>query len=166
MSQGFTVRRLTPADADGFLDIRMEALQRAPEAFLITAREEAKRTRDETVEGLGRVVIFGAFAGDEIVGMAGFRRLAEEKVRHKGVVWGTYVRPGQRGKGIAVALMQAVIAHARSEVEILGLSVVTTNESARRLYERCGFVAYGTEPRSMKQGDVYYDEINMTLRLD
>jgi RimJ/RimL family protein N-acetyltransferase len=48
---------------------------------------------------------------------------------------------------------------------MLGLSVVTTNASARRLYESLGFVAYGTEIRAMKLGETYYDEIHMALRL-
>jgi ribosomal protein S18 acetylase RimI-like enzyme len=161
----FMVRRLSPDDVDGYLAIRREAPERSPEAFLATAQEEAARSREQVVEGLGRVVIFGAVAGNEIVGMVGFRRFDMEKARHKGVVWGTYVRPAHRGKGVARALMEAVIAHARGEVEMLGLSVVTTNASARRLYESLGFVAYGTEIRAMKLGETYYDEIHMALRL-
>jgi ribosomal protein S18 acetylase RimI-like enzyme len=165
MTQAFAVRRLGPGDVDGFLAVRREALELSPEAFLATAREEAARSREQVVEGLRRVVIYGAVAGDEIIGMVGFRRFDMEKARHKGAVWGTYVRPAHRSKGVARALMEAVIAHARGEVEMLGLSVIPENASARRLYERFGFAAYGTEPRAMKQGDAYFDEIHMALML-
>ena len=165
MKQGFTVRRLGAEDVDAFRVIRMEALERSPEAFLITAREQAARSREQDGAGLRNGAVFGAFADGTIVGTAGFHRFTEDKARHKGVLWGLYVREDLRSRGIAAALVQAAIAQARGEVELLGLSVIPENASARRLYERFGFVAYGTEPRAMKQGDAYYDEIHMALRL-
>jgi ribosomal protein S18 acetylase RimI-like enzyme len=165
MSQGFTVRRLGAEDVDAFRVVRMEALERSPEAFLTTPREQALRSREQDLAGLRDGAVFGAIAGETIVGTAGFHRYTQDKARHKGVVWGLYVRQDFRGRGVAAALLQAVIAHARGEVEILGLSVIPQNDSARRLYERFGFVAYGTEPRAMKQGETYFDEIHMALRL-
>ena len=46
------------------------------------------------------------------------------------------------------------------------LSVVTENESARRLYEALGFTIYGTEPRSLFVDGRYLDEHMMVLRFD
>jgi len=45
-------------------------------------------------------------------------------------------------------------------------NVVTSNDRARRLYERHGFSVYGTEPRALKVGDRFYDEHLMICRLD
>ena len=94
----------------------------------------------------------------------GFARL-QGKESHKGLLWGMYVRDAARGSGAADALVGAVIGHARTEVESLLLAVGVHNEPAQRLYRRHGFVEYGREPRALKVGDVYYDEIMMRLEL-
>ena len=52
--------------------------------------------------------------------------------------------PGRR-------LVEAVIDRARQQVELIQLAVVSANESARRLYDRLGFVQYGVEKKSLKQ---------------
>jgi len=62
-------------------------------------------------------------------------------------------------------LVETVIDFARQHVEILQLNVVSDNEPARRLYARLGFVEYGLEKDSLKQGGTYYDEILMALDL-
>jgi RimJ/RimL family protein N-acetyltransferase len=46
-------------------------------------------------------------------------------------------------------------------VELLQLAVVSDNEPARRLYARLGFVEYGIEKKSLKQGGRYTDEVLM-----
>ena len=54
------------------------------------------------------------------------------------------VDPGQRGKGIALMLMEQAIAVAREkESELLSLEVRASNISAIKLYEKCGFVRTG-----------------------
>ena len=53
--------------------------------------------------------------------------------------------PSARGRGVASALLEAAITFAGDAPVFL--SVTETNETARRLYERRGFVATGlTEP--------------------
>jgi RimJ/RimL family protein N-acetyltransferase len=47
----------------------------------------------------------------------------------------------------------------------LGASIAD-NGSARRCYERCGFVPYGIEPLATCVEGKYYDEVLMSLRLD
>ena len=43
--------------------------------------------------------------------------------------------------------------------------VVTTNEAARSLYRSMGFEVYGTVQKAFKEGDQYWDEELMVLRL-
>ena len=57
----------------------------------------------------------------------------------------------------------SVIAYAKKRVRQLHLTVVTTNEGALKLYEKNGFRVYGTEPRSLKVNEHYYDEHLMVL---
>ena len=77
-----------------------------------------------------------------------------------------YVRDPARGTGLAGQLVDAVLAHARREVELVQLSVVASNDAARRLYERRGFERYGVEPRALKVDGRYLDEALMVKRLD
>jgi RimJ/RimL family protein N-acetyltransferase len=62
--------------------------------------------------------------------------------------------------------MQALLAEARrSGIEQVLLTVAAGNDRARRLYERWHFAVYGTEPRAIKIGDVYCDELLMACTL-
>ena len=100
------------------------------------------------------------------MGIAGLRIHEGEKERHKGLLWGMYVRPDARKAGVGRQLVEAVIDHARDRVEVIQLSVVSGNERARRLYASLGFVEYGLEKKSLKQDGHYYDEILMALDLN
>jgi ribosomal protein S18 acetylase RimI-like enzyme len=57
--------------------------------------------------------------------------------------------------------MDHLIAHAQDRVELLELTVVTTNPRAFRFYQKIGFSVYGVEQRALKQGDLYFDEFLM-----
>lgn len=45
------------------------------------------------------------------------------------------------------------------------MSVNAQNKAALRLYESLGFIAYGTEPRSTRVGELFYDEHHLALLL-
>lgn len=160
-----TVRRLSEADAADFRAIRLEALQRHPEAFAATYADEAAQPLAFFSGRLKSGAVFGGFQGPALLGIAGFYTLAQEKVRHKGVLYGMYVKESARGTGLAGQLVDAVLAHARQEVELVQLSVVASNDAARRLYERRGFERYGVEPRALKVDGRYLDEALMVKRL-
>ncbi len=162
------IRRLVPADADALRLLRMEALTTAPEAFGSSPEEEEARSMDLVRSRLDASIadaVFGAFAGDELVGMAGFALSQGIKKRHKGVLWGVFVRAGWRDGGTGERLVRAVIAHARNHVLLLQASVVTSNGAARRIYDRLGFESYGTERRALRVGDVFHDEELLVLDL-
>jgi ribosomal protein S18 acetylase RimI-like enzyme len=160
------IRRLMPADAPLYREIRLEALQQAPEAFGSTFEQECTQSLAQFEEVLTRADVFGAFRESSLLGMAGYRTQAGAKKAHKGYLWGMYVRAIARGTGVAKPLVEAVLAHARQHVELVQLSVVAENETAQRLYRSCGFVAYGHEVHSLKQGGRYHDEVLMAVALD
>jgi ribosomal protein S18 acetylase RimI-like enzyme len=160
------IRRLMPADARLFREIRLEALQQAPEAFGSTFEQESSQSLAQFGEALTKADVFGAFRETDLLGMAGYRTQAGAKQAHKGLLWGMYVRSIARGTGVAKHLVEAVLGHARARVELVQLTVVSENEAAQRLYRSCGFVAYGHEVRALKQGGCYYDEVLMAVALD
>ena len=63
------------------------------------------------------------------------------------------------------AFYRAVIDYGREHVEQIMLTVAEGNEAAINLYEKHGFKTYGVEPRAMKNGSEYRDEILMALIL-
>ena len=80
-----------------------------------------------------------ALEGDCIVGYVCLMSLFEEAQ-----ILDIAVDPGQRGKGIALMLMELAIAVAREkEAELLSLEVRASNIAAITLYEKSGFVRTG-----------------------
>ena len=161
-----TLRRLTPADAESYRAIRLEGLRSHPEAFGAAWEEEAGQPLSWFAERLERNAVFGGWLEGPIpAGVVGLLVPGAAKLRHKGVLWGMFIRPPARGTGMAPALVQRVIEAAADTVEELRLTVVASNTTAVRLYTRCGFREYGVEPRALKIGDRYHDEVLMALPL-
>jgi len=156
------VRRLLPEDAARYREIRLEGLRVSPEAFGNTFEAENARPIELFADRIRDSETMGAFEGAEILGVAGLRANQGPKESHKGMLVGMYVRPRARNRGVGRRLVEAVIEVARTRgVELLQLAVVSDNEPARRLYARLGFVEYGIEKKSLKQGGRYTDEVLM-----
>jgi len=160
-----TVRRLLPADAAIYRNIRLEALLSSPEAFGSIYETESAEPLIWFAERLGRSAVYGAFGESDLLGIAGFFVRQGPKEAHKGVLWGMYVRPEARKAGVGRRLAEAVIDHARYCVELIQLRVVGGNEPARLLYAALGFTEYGIEKNSLKQDGRYWDEVLMAKPL-
>ena len=159
------MRRLGPDDAAAFQALRLEGLATDPCAFAASHDEEVGQSLGEVAGRLERQPVFGAFDGMDLLGIAGFAMPPLAKKRHKGVLWGVYVREAARGRGLGRALVLAVIEHARAHVAQLHAAVVTSNHAARELYRSLGFATYGVEPRGLACAGQYFDQELMVLML-
>ncbi|MFO1048272.1 MAG: GNAT family N-acetyltransferase [Geminicoccaceae bacterium] len=155
------VRRLVPEDASELRELRLEALRLHPGAFGSTHAVEAAEPVSAFAARIAGGCIFGGFIAGRMRGMAGFSVVDAAQLRHKGVLGGMYVRESARGSGLADAIVRAVLTHAAARVEQVLLTVAADNGRAIRFYQRQGFVAYGTEPRALKVGARYLDELLM-----
>jgi ribosomal protein S18 acetylase RimI-like enzyme len=153
------VRRLAAADAVLFRDVRLEALQLAPDAFASTFEAESAKPLSWFVERLG------AFRAERLVGVASLIILQSAKMAHKGLLVGMYVRPEARRSGIGRRLVEAIVETARGRVEVIQLTAVVGNEAARRLYAGLGFEEYEREKKALKWGNRYFDEVLMAMEL-
>jgi GNAT superfamily N-acetyltransferase len=166
------VRLFTEQDAQALWDLRMLALETDPWSFVdspeelraISVEEFATRLRADHAENF----IVGAFEQDSAVGMVGCYQEVPLKRRHKAWIWGVFVNPSARGRGIGKSLMQAAIQRAKSipGLEMLLLTVGVGQPVPRKLYESLGFRSFGIEPRGLKIGNESHDEENMVLEFN
>jgi ribosomal protein S18 acetylase RimI-like enzyme len=170
MSDAITIRPLAEDDAAAFKALRLKATLDAPTALWPTYDEEAVRTLEDTrnrIRATDHQIVFGAFAGDELAGIAGLRREVLAQVAHKAVLWGVFVDPAHRRAGLASRLLEVAIAHARAaQVLQIQLCVNAENPRAQALYRNAGFETFGVEHRAVRVGGRFYAEEHMMLRLD
>jgi ribosomal protein S18 acetylase RimI-like enzyme len=170
------LRLLIPDDAEPWWHLRLEALRNDSVSFAASADEHLQTTVATARERLNKNdptsnFVVGMFEDGQLAATAGFYRDSHIKERHKGHIWGVYVRPQSRGKGVARALLHEII---RRATEIDGLEqillVASAHLPARKLYESLGFTAYGVEPKSLKihsekTATEYVDDVLMILWL-
>ncbi|WP_250536146.1 GNAT family N-acetyltransferase [Caballeronia sp. AZ10_KS36] len=165
------VRPLTPSDASSFVSLRLAGLKECPASFASSYEEEAGRSLHDVERQLAAVRgqgVFGSFNGTRLVGVAGLGREHPRKLSHKAFVWGVYVAPDMRGRGVSRALIVALIEFARLEPEItqINLTVNANNELATRLYKSLGFEPFGVERNSLLVDGCFHDEVHMSLKID
>jgi ribosomal protein S18 acetylase RimI-like enzyme len=163
------IRLLNEQDAQALWNLRMLALQTDPWSFVESPEELQKvpvaeydaRLRANRPENF----VVGAFDQDELVAMVGFYREQPLKRRHKGWIWGVFVKPEARGRGIAKSLMTEAIARAKAipGLEIILLTVSVGQTAPRNLYVSLGFRPIGIEPQGLKIGPEHLDEEHMVL---
>jgi len=164
----FKIRRLTQDDTADYRALRLEALRDLPEAFFDSFKEADARPEGYwTALFEGDFAYFGAFDATNLVGIVHTERKKGEKAAHKSWLYGMYVRADMRGSGCAQALVGAVLDHAKQDgAAQVQLGVSAKNDRARKLYEKAGFVPYGREPRGLKIGDTFVDQVFMVKFLD
>ncbi|MBI3328543.1 MAG: GNAT family N-acetyltransferase [Nitrospinae bacterium] len=164
-------RILTERDVEEFVRLRLEALAREPYAFSRALEDERARPPESIAPRLRPVpegnFVVGAFAGGQMVGLAGFVRPEGRKEHHKGSLWGVYVTAAARGQGVARAMLTRILDRVRGYpgLEQVSLSVAVPQEAARRLYSALGFEVYGYEKHALKVGETYVDEEHRVLWL-
>jgi len=163
------IRALTEADLEAYIALRRESLVNAPLAFAASPEDDFAANADALRGQMAKApdwVLFGAF-DETLAGTVGVIRDRHVKASHKMHIWGMYVTPSHRGRGLGAQLLDAAIEHARSVsgVDWLFLGVSSAAPAAQRLYERAGFEVWGTEPDALRDGNSSVVEHRMALRL-
>lgn len=164
------VRRLTAADVGAYHALRLRGLVEHPEAFGASADEWRQRAleviSEQITAGGNDFCLYGAFVEGVLAGIASFGRPTNPKLRHRAGLYQMLVAPEFRRCGVGERLVAAIVAHARQqpELEELILAVTVGNDAAEALYRKIGFEASYIEPRHIKLGDRYYDNLWMIYR--
>ncbi len=165
------IRALGAPDAPAFSSLRRELTAHNPIPMGLTMEEELGRTLESFEEQLSYPAphaAFGAFCDGVLVGSAAVAwqsRFASS--RHKVMLWGVFVSPRFRGRGLGRLLVKRAIEHARAHaVRRINLTMYLPNDAAERLYLSLGFVRYGVEPEAVCLGGMYYHGALMSLLLE
>lgn len=165
------VAPLTAADVAHYRELMLHAYAAAPDAFVATPEERAAEpeswwlARIADPKGLSQA--FGAWLAGELVGTVTIEFSARPKTRHKAQLIGMFVSEAARGLGAGRALVRAALraAAARPGLRVLTLTVTDGNRPAIRLYEGCGFRAFGVEPMAIAMPDGFRSKVHMWLEL-
>lgn len=177
--------RLTPANAARYARLRLRMLTAAPWAFAASPEDDVALSLTRLTELLAEEqnAIFAIEAADalsekpsdalespdrpELIAAAGVFRMKNPKFAHRAKIWGVFVEPAYRGKGLGRAVVSAAVELARTwpGVDYIDLGVSENAPEARRLYESLGFEVWGREPEATDVAGRRYDELHMTLRL-
>lgn len=169
------IRPLTISDAAPYRTLRLRAMREHAEAFTSSYEEEQRKPVQYTAQRLdsasparywGAFVADAAGGEDTMVGCVGLDREQRIKAHHKATVIGMYVAPEYARRGVARALLEALLVHARStDLSLLVLTVTQGNTAAETLYGDVGFQLYGVEPNAIKVGAQYFAKNQMFMSL-
>ncbi len=171
-------RLLRESDAESYVALRREMLRDSPWAFC--ASEESDRGCDvvhmrralAAPETESEYAVVGCFEDERLIAAAGIIRDKAPKRRHIAMIWGVYVTPAWRGRGLGRRLIQRALETARlwrgeGDPGVLRVQLAASERSvaARALYESMGFVPWGVEPGCLMIDGREYSEHHMSLRL-
>lgn len=157
-----------PADEVAYHALRQDGLRRQPDCFRVTPDDDTNRPqRLAGYQPTNEQMLWGAFEEETLVGVVRFERESLQKLRHKAQIRGLYVRQEAAGRGLGRQLLRTAVDFARTlpGLEQVLLSVVASNDRARDLYLKEGFVVIGREPRALKWQKQYVDEETLILFL-
>lgn len=165
------IRLLTKEDAEIYLNIRLEGLEKNPEVFSTTTDDILEQ--DDPIEYKAEILdkdinyTFGAFTDHgDLIGIATLKTFEKTKAEHKGKIESVYVSTRARRMGAGHRLIEEVIYLAKSlELEQITLNVVEGNTSAKKLYEKFGFATFAVTPDGLKLEDEYWDQEHMMLNV-
>ena len=154
MTREIRIRRVRRGEWERVRDFRLHALADAPDAFGSTLERERGLGQAgwiDWIEGWEGAtnVMFVAERDEGWIGMALGSRAGDEPDAH---LYGMWVEPAWRARGLGAELVERVLSRARSwGARSVILSVTETNTGASTFYEHLGFQDTG-EREPLREG--------------
>ncbi len=162
------IERLTPPFVTQYRALMLQAYADHPDAFTSSVAERAALPLTWWAQRLApdpnaRELIFGAVADGLLLGVAGLSFDPREKAAHKATLFGMYVAPALRGRGLGRELVMAVLecARCRTGTRLVQLTVTQGNHGAEALYRQCGFTPFGLEPLAVAVNGQFVAKLHM-----
>lgn len=156
---------LSAGDAGRYWVLREAMLRESPWAFASDVETDVAQDPARFARRLSREVhSILAIEGEsgELVASAGVMRRPKRKLAHRAEIWGVYVLPAFRGRGLGKRVVRAALETGLSWDGVTSVSLSLSERSAARgVYESLGFRAWGVEPDVLRWEGRSYDEIHM-----
>lgn len=161
------VRRLVREDFDQYYEVRLAGLVESPAAFTTDAdawrsasRERIERHLQLNQDG-SETLILGAWLDAELVGLIGMNREQRPSVSHKASLWGFFVLPPHRQRGIGRTLLTEIVSLAKTMPSLrqIRAGVSTSSGEALSLMERSGFQKFGLERDARQVDGHFHDQV-------
>ena len=140
----YSIRKLEEKDWRVFSEIRLRALQTDPGVFGSNHEQESKFTEAEWRSRLNDPdsAVFGVFDDDRPVGMTGVAVDRDDPSRKTALLWGSWLEPDAREKGISKLLYDARIGWARQQPGVVRIIVShrESNVASKFANQKFGFV--------------------------
>lgn len=163
MMNALLIEHLHPSRWNEYRDLRLEALQTAPQAFLDTIEEANARSKSDWI-ARQKNMLFAQVDG-KLVGMVGWYQEPRAKLSHVASIVSLYVSPSYRKQKIAKFLMKRALENIRKNpsIKVVHLGVIDSQKEAEKLYTSLGFTKVGTLHQALMVDDVSYDEHIMEM---
>lgn len=154
---GVELREVAEEDWAALREVRLRALADAPDAFgatLAEARAHPPQAWRDRAGGPGPLLL--AVEAGRPVAMGG---LSVPEGGTEAYVWGMWVEPAARGRGLGARLLDALLARAEGLGRDVLLHVSEGNAGARALYVARGFAPTGTWQPLREGSDLRVEEL-------
>ncbi len=157
-----------------YKEIRIKSIKTNPEAFstsleavLADPDEKWQTFINKSLANDGEVMFFAVDDDNKPIGIVGAFWDSKPKVKHVAHIFGVFVDPEHRGKGVGSNLFSQLLSELKANPELkkASLEVVVSEIAAINLYKKHGFVEVGTQKGELYQPekDAYDDLLVMEL---
>jgi RimJ/RimL family protein N-acetyltransferase len=168
MNAPITIRPLDPSEWRALREIRLFALHTEPGVFFASYDGELALGDDEWQRRIaaGGSVIFGLFAGSDLVGITGVVTDRDDPSGKTAVLVMSYIRPAYRDRGLTALFYEARLGWIASQPQFTRASVShrASNEASGRAIRGHGFTLVDRVARTWPDGTTE-DEVRYTRAL-
>lgn len=165
--------RLGPNDANRYMVLRKRMLADSPWAFSASPDDDIALDSAFLRSALAQsdnaiIAIESDVDTTSLVAAAGIYRGKHPKFSHRARLWGIFVHPDHRGRGLGRAVTSAALDLARTwnGVEHIDVGASENSPAALHIYQSLGFIEWGREPESTQHDGQRYDEVFLSLRIE
>ncbi len=141
--EGIEIRPFKPDEWHVYRAVRLKALETDPK-FFCESYDDAKAKPDEHYQAHlldANSAVFGVFRHGDVIGMTGIVIDKEDASGQTANLWGSWLEPAWRGKGLARRMYEARLnwAKARPGVKRVTVSHRKSNAISKKANQRWGF---------------------------
>ena len=164
-----SIRQLLEKDWREFSRIRLKALKTDPLVFGSNYEKESQFTEADWKSRLQKSVdsaIFMLFAGETPIGITGVSVFNEDATGKTAILWGSWLEPRFRAKGLSNLMYEARLEWARAHpsIERVIVSHRASNVASKYANQKHGFVFTKTHEKVWVDGETE-DEVCYELKL-